>query len=332
MRIWFNHWFSQSYHFINALKEKGHYIIGTNERNTCVYKENSNEFYLEPVFDNESDYIDWALKFAKEHNIEIFFVRRNMSAVVHNIKKFEALKVKVICETDVEMFDILQGKNSTMDFFRQFDICNVPDMKIVKTLDEFKKAYKELKKKHEYLCIKYNKDEGGQSYKLISPRKPNISRIKENNGLTYTYEYICDCLKTVDSFEEIVVMPYLNGTEISVDCLKTKNGLIAVPRYKLNNRVTKIVLDEKFIDIANKISEKINLEQPYNIQFKYHDDELYLLEINTRLSGGAWKAKYLGCDFVNLCIDKLDGKDIVFIPSAKEVNISNIEEGVILDI
>lgn len=333
MKIWFNHWFSTAYHFIDMLKEKGYYVVATNERETCVYKENANEFYLEPVFENKDEYLNWCLDFCKKHNIKIFFVKRNMDIIVKNIHLFEEKNIKVICENDYEKYSLLQNKYKTMEYFKELNICNVPEMKIVNTISEFKQVYKEMSQKYDNLCIKYNIDEGGQSYKLISDREPNLDRISENNGLVYSYDYICKCLESVENFKDLVIMPYLNGTEISIDCLGFGNDLLAIPRYKLNNRVTKLDMDEELIHIAKQFYNALKLNGPFNIQFRYHNNVLYLLEINTRLSGGSWKAKYIGCEFPNLCVDKFLGKLTKFPKvTKKEVNLSNIESVVELNL
>lgn len=42
----------------------------------------------------------------------------------------------------------------------------------------------------------------------------------------------------------------------------------------------------------------------------HHNDELYVLDVNTRLSDDAWKAKYVGVDFMSLAIHSLIGDDI----------------------
>ena len=49
MIIWFNHWFSTAYYFIEQAKALGNYVIATNQRDTCVY-------YKEVYYETISDY------------------------------------------------------------------------------------------------------------------------------------------------------------------------------------------------------------------------------------------------------------------------------------
>lgn len=328
MRIWFNHWFSTAYHFIDMMKEHNHYVIASNERDTCVYQTNADEFYLEPIYEKDL-YVDYCVQFCKEHNIDVFFPKRGMDVIIKNLHKFE--NVKIVCETSIEKYELLQDKVKTAKWFEKHNICNVPEMHLCTNVYEFKFWYERMIQKYEKLCIKYNQDEGGMSYKLITDMVPSISRISFTNSSAYSYEYICQCLETVEKFKPLILMPYLSGTEVSIDCLGIEQDLIAVPRFKLSNRVTKLSLQEDLIKIAKDFQNKMNLNGPYNIQFRYHNNDLYLLEVNTRLSGGSWKAKLIGIEFPVLCLNKFAGNKVeVPTPLKKEMCISNIESAVIL--
>lgn len=325
MRIWINHWFSTAYYFVEMLKNNGYEVIGSNERDTCVYKTNVDEFYLEPKYD-ESTYVDYCLKFCINHKIDVFFIKRGMNVIINNLKKFDAINVKVICEQDKDKFFMLQDKFATMNYFKNKSYINIPEMEIVTNVDEFIEAYNKLHTKYDKICIKYNQDEGGMSYKLISDRKPSLSRISENNGLVYSLSYVISCLSSEENFKPLIVMPYLEGTEISIDCLGLNNNLIAIPRYKLSNRVTKIDMDENLINLANNIYNDLKLDGPFNIQFRYSKNKLYLLEINTRLSGGSWKEQFVGCEFPVLCVKKFTN-ELKELPKIdfKTMELSNLE-------
>lgn len=330
-RIWLNHWFSTAYHFVNLLKEDGHTIIATNLRDTCVYAQNADEFYLEPEIEGEQ-YLDWALSFCQTHRIDIFFPKRQLGLITKQQTRFKDIGVKVVCESDILRYELLQNKFKTMQFLKSCDLhgFQIPEMEVVTTVFDFVIAEDKLSKKYGDICMKYNIDEGGQSYKRIKERRPSLSRLRENNGLVYSYDYVLSCLETVRQFPELIVMPYLNGEELSVDCLDTGLEFVANVRHKCSNRVTKISCVDKLIDACRELQKILRLEMPYNVQFRYHNDVLYLLEINTRLAGGAWKASYVGHRFPNLAIDKLNQCVKPVIRLRDEVVLSNIEEAVIL--
>lgn len=329
MVIWFNHWFSTAYYFIEQAKKAGHYVIATNERDTCVYKMNADEFYIEEVMDSER-YISWAINFCKNHDVDIFFCKRHMIDISKQIDKFNGIGVKVIVES-YENIKIFESKQSTFEFFKKHNICNVPEMFIVNDINSFLSRYKYLKEKYPTVCCKLNIDEGGQSFKKISTAPYSIDTLKFNQGFSIQENDLFKILEKESSFEDIVLMPYLNGTEYSIDCFNTKSGLVAVPRYKLNNRVTRLENNKNLIDIANKFQKESGLISAYNIQLRENDGELYLLEVNTRLAGGSWKDSFVGFNFVNLIIDNINGlaTDLESIYNKfHKMDISNIENAI----
>lgn len=309
MRVWFNHWFSTAYYFIDSLKKEGFYVIATNKRESCVYKTNADEFYVEPDVENE-EYIAYCLDFCKSHNVDVFVPRKGMKYIIQHLDEFTALGIKVLCESNKEVFEIFDSKVKTASYFEDLNIVSVPESILVDSVDEFISAYNTIKANWGEVCIKYDSDEGGQSYKRISSHKPNIGRIAENNGLVYSLEYVIACLESAETFKPVVVMPYLDGTEISVDCLGVGSKFIAVPRQKLSNRVTHFEQDSRLYAICRELWRASGLTAPFNIQFRYNKDTLYILEVNTRLSGGSWKAKYVGVDFMSLAIHNLLGDDV----------------------
>lgn len=334
MNIWFNHWFSSAYHYMESLKKSGNRIIVSNERESCIHRAIADEFH-EDIPETDSLYAEWAFGFAKRHQIDLFFVKRGMGQIIDKVMEFESNGIKTICPHDKSLFDIMQDKSKTYEYMKErlkYTDIKIPDYQIVSTLDEFEKAFDDLGGNDgRQLCIKYNIDEGGQSYKLVSPRKPRIGRISENNGLTYTYQYIADCMATCDRFQEIMVMPYLEGPEISIDCITTPFGVTAVSRHKLSNRVTKVAFvnpDDRLIAGFQGFSEE---SFPFNIQYRMHNGDAYLLEMNPRLSGGAWKASYIGIDFAKIALccatRMIDSRPK---PTTNEVSLGNLENCIIL--
>lgn len=310
MVVWFNHWFSTAYYFMESLKGRCH-IIASNERYNCLYKEIADEFYVEPAIGEGESYIAFCLDFCKTHNVDVFVPRRGMHYIIRNLAQFEELGVKVLCESDEELFNVFDSKYKTASYFEGLKLLSVPQTLLATNLEEFDHAYQRIARTWGTACIKYDTDEGGLSYKKIEDKDYNINRLIENDGLTYSFKFIWECLKTVGTFKPLVVMPYLNGEEVSVDCLGLEGGFVAVPRYKVSSRITRLKQDWDLYEICKKFWEITKMKAPFNIQFRYHNGELYILEVNTRLSGGSWKARYVGVDFIDLAVRNLVGESVV---------------------
>ena len=130
----------------------------------------------------------------------------------------------------------------------------------------------------------------------------------------------------------LIVMPYLSGREVSVDCLSTPQGNIIVPRFK-NGRFSEIKFDDEIISVAEKILSVLKVDVPINIQFRFDAEKFFLLEINPRMSGGL-KLSCLGAgvNIPDIAINQLLGVEKVWSrPEKKFCRVANIETPIVID-
>lgn len=336
MRIWFNHWFSSAYRIIELLKKEYNencFIVGTNDKQDCVYKKVCDLFEKEPIFQEENDYINWALDFCKKHKIEIFFPRRNMVSISKRKKDFEKINVTVILSAESDVMELFNDKGKTYIDMKNNNLCPIPDFKIVNTVKEFQDAYRYLKENHplDRITFKYSCGEGATSFRVIDSKVSDLSVLDTGVGLKLTFEDSIKLLSTKNEFKDLMVMPYLKGPEISIDCLNLKNQFLGICRNKMGSRVTEIYQDKTLLDISKNVAEHYNLYGPFNIQFRMHNDIPYLLEINTRMSGGIHMSCLSGINFPYLAIENALNKKIVKQSiSNLPIRVSQIETPIIL--
>lgn len=123
-----------------------------------------------------------------------------------------------------------------------------------------------------------------------------------------------------------MVMPYLDGPEISVDCLQTCTGVIAIPRFKSAGRHEEICFDSELIEVTKKIVARSGLEQPCNVQYRVGNGIIYLLEINTRMSGGIpMSCLGTGVNIPGIALCKLLGRHVSWTLPEKNTMVSYIE-------
>jgi len=308
-RVWLNHWFSSAYHIIKLIRNDNNidfYIIGTNENNNSVIKTACDEWYIEPRYENDAQYVDFCLKFCKINSIDIFVPRRGMLAICKRIKEFEQIDVKVLIDNDYSKVAALNDKQKTYELFLKHNIGFIPPNEVINTIDEFKHAYDKMACFDERVCFKFVQDEGATSFRVIDNSMEGYNGLYKLPGLKITYKDALAALCQPKKLPSIIVMPYLSGQEVSVDCLKTLYGNVIIPRYKTNGRIEEIKYDKDLIGICNSFYDKIGINYPCNIQFKYHKDIPYLLEVNTRMSGGIQLA-CLGADvnIPNIAVNQL---------------------------
>ncbi|WP_242848082.1 hypothetical protein [Ruminococcus sp. HUN007] len=65
--IWFNHWFTQAYNFIELLKQdQRNYVIASAKKVPFAFGAAADERYSEPTGINGDDYAEWCLDFCKK--------------------------------------------------------------------------------------------------------------------------------------------------------------------------------------------------------------------------------------------------------------------------
>lgn len=285
-RIWLNHWFSTAYHIILLLKrdDPDFYIIGSNERAVSPIMDVCDEWYQEPVLRDE-EYVEFCLQFCWEHQIDLFMPRRGALAISRHIDRFEQMGVKVMVDA-YNIMQMLNHKDQAYAVFLREKIGIVPEHYIVTDVEQFQRGYHTLLEHGHRVCFKFVRDEGGKSYRLIDNDRRGYRALFKKLTTRMTFEEVIQALSERETFSPIIMMPYLPGDEVSVDCLKTSRGLIAVPRVKDASRIEKVRYDSQILGFCRDLYAKLPLEQPCNIQFKYLDGVPYILEVNTRMSGG----------------------------------------------
>ncbi len=132
---------------------------------------------------------------------------------------------------------------SPMNCSEKKQIGYVPDYYIVKNAAEFLDAYNELVDAGRQVCFKFVNDEGGKSYRLIDNSNKDFNSLHyPQSSSRMSLENVMKALNEREEFEPIMVMPYLSGNEVSVDCLKTSSGVIMIPRVKGMTRVESVYL------------------------------------------------------------------------------------------
>ncbi|MBR3630305.1 MAG: hypothetical protein IKN55_07535, partial [Oscillospiraceae bacterium] len=236
VRIWMNHWFSTAYNIIEMLRqdEPDFYVIGTNESPYAGYRVKCDEFYTEPSL-SEEDYVRFALDFCKTHEINVFMPRRRLMAISRHKAEFEALGVKVMID-DYALVELLNCKTRAYQALADSGL-PIPEYEIVTNAAAFRAAYERLSASYQQVCFKFERDEGGKSYRLIDNTRKGYTALFKKQSTRMTFEDAYAALQEVESFPPMILMPYLPDDEISADCLNTASGLIVLPRIKNPTRV-----------------------------------------------------------------------------------------------
>ena len=325
IRIWFNHWFRTAYSLVELVKQHGGvYVIGSHSQEFSPIRIVCDEWYTEEYLPEE-EYVEYCLRFCREHSIDVFIPHRHMTGIAKNISRFNETGVKVLSDS-FELLSLFENKARAYALYKGSCV-NVPEYRTVCNIDEFKDAYATLSDCYESLCVKFVKDEGAQSFRRIVRNIDPFDDLHRYTGFKISEKELFSALASRESFEDLMVMPYLDGIEVSVDCLRTDGGLIALPRFKGAARIERLRFDDCILDMTQKVLELADLQYPCDVQFKYLGDKPYLLEVNARMSGGLpMSCAASGINVPSLALSKLCSKGCPMPHYLREEKIfSNVE-------
>ncbi|MDR1921682.1 MAG: ATP-grasp domain-containing protein [Candidatus Adiutrix sp.] len=344
-RVWLNHWFSTAYHIINMIREDAYFrVVGSGADAHRVYRAVCDEWHEEPPWRDGRQYVNFCLEFCASRKIDVFVPQRGLQDICGRLADFEKAGVRVLLEADYGLVSTLNDKAATYEFFRgtkregqaaeaagagETLARHLPPYRVVNDAAGFRAAYAELKRPDNRLCLKFSRDVGAASFRVIDDRLERDLALAV--GAKISYAAAERILANMGSFPDLMVMPYLTGREVSVDCLKNPGGDIFIPRFKSGGRLETIEYDEEIIEICENIQKRLAFEQPYNIQFKYHDGLPYLLEINARMSGGL-HLSYAGTkiNIPNIAVNRLIGINKKAVWDKTGSAVSYVETPVVL--
>lgn len=332
VKLWFNHWFSTARNIIELIRENNPnlYVIGTNENPYSVIKGVCDEWYQEPTLKGEK-YLEFCLDFCNTHGIDVFIPKREMLKISQQRKSFEDIGVKVMVDS-YQIVSVLNHKEVAYDYFKKNGIGMVPDYEIVTNVDDFIKAYDKLKSKYEQVCFKFSMDEGGKSFRLIENQRNGYSSLFKSQNMRMALDNVLYALSERETLDPIMIMPFLPDEEVSVDCLETGQGLIALPRVKGNYNYETIFYDDDILQLCKTFQSQAKLKCPYNVQFKYLDKVPYFLEVNTRMSGGIHMACHAsGVNIPQIALNKLLGKESEWFDKRETKIIAQVLQAITIE-
>ena len=335
-RIWFNHWFSTAYHLIQLMRDgtdEPLYIIGSNRNDHAIYRRACEEWHTEPEIRSDEEYVSFCLEFCRQHEVDIFVPRHRITSIAKQLDSFKEIGVLVLGGRNAEPMQILDSKQATYTFFAQHGLSDwIPEYLAAHSFSEFCAAYETLHSKGFRVCYKLAEDEGALTFRVIDNNLEQLSALYSKPNTKVTLSAAQSILQGYDFSIPMLVMPYLDGPEISVDCLRTSQGNIAIPRYKTNTRYSVVRFDAQIMSLSNRILDILDLNAPLNLQFRLHQGKTFLLEINPRMSGGLQlSCLATGINLPAIALQQLLGKDLPWsYPDLEEQRVAHIETPICL--
>ncbi len=335
MRIWFNHWFSTAYHLIQLMRaDEDVTVIGSNRNSDAIYRFVCDEWEQEPTASDNTTYVDKCLQFCTNHAVDVFVPRHALSEIAAARDSFESSGTHVLCSENAELIRILDDKSLAYKYFSERGLEEwIPPYAVANSFSEFKHMCCSLSSRFQRICYKLVRDEGAVTFRVLDSHLEDISSLRNAPNQKISLHTACKILEQYDFSVSVLIMPYLKGPEISVDCLKTNTGWIIIPRFKRNHRYTDVNFDIDIMRISKRILECINISAPLNLQFRMNQGKPFLLEINPRMSGGLQLSCIAsGINIPNLALHELlnDPKEWSY-PEKTIHHVAQIESPILIE-
>jgi biotin carboxylase len=300
LRIWLNRTFATNYHVVNMLKKNPDrtrvQVLGSHVDPDSPVLTVCDEQYSEPVHLTADDYVEYALGFCRDHRVDVFWPTWQQEAIAHAAARFATAGVTVM----VSGADAIRAFDDKAHTYRIAQALNipVPEHHIVTTVDEFATAYTTIKDNgHAQVCFKPTVGVGAEGFRIVSNGPRTFESLSAKAGDHISYDETVALLSQREVFAPLMVMPFLAGGEASVDTIAFEGDtLMAVPRFKRpGTRAVELLDAPHLVKETAKLVAEHKLSYLANAQFRFDDaGEHFLLEVNTRASGGLFQSCLAG--------------------------------------
>lgn len=308
LRIWFNRPFATSYWLFDMLRNNpdGYpvKIYATQTDPTSPVFQGVDYGELEPDLQGEA-YVDWALDFCERHGIELFFPRKWIELIVEAEDRFAALGVKLIASSP-KAIRLFEDKNLTYRSASEAGVA-VPPWRVASDAASFERELNSLRDEldpSDRIVVKPTVGVGAQGFRILEDTTKTINGIL-SGGLRVSSEELIQGYERAEAarekLPELMLLPYLEEPELSVDCLSSPGGelLKTIPRAKLSGR-QRLFTDEypEAVELIERLYAGRDLRYITNTQLRWWRNELVLLETNTRPAGGLYATSLTGVNLI----------------------------------
>ncbi|MBF0624525.1 MAG: ATP-grasp domain-containing protein [Magnetococcales bacterium] len=289
MKVWFNKGLSNTFdalRIIRAADTTSAMILRASHTDPfSAVSKAADEFMVEPGDMDDTSYVDWCLNQCLEHGVEIFVPQRRREAISGHRMAFDANGVRVSVMGTPDVMEMVDRKHELYDALKGMDV-PVPPYMTFRTVTEFDTAVAEIGERVDRLCVKPCVGVYGAGFRVLDREGCELKRILSGDSFRTSSDAFRTALAGSSQDRDMMLMAYLPGTERSVDVLAHRGRLVrAISRVKVGSHQI-LETAGRSVDIASCLTERFALDGVFNLQTKEWDGISYLLEVNSRMSGG----------------------------------------------
>ncbi|MFJ1704583.1 ATP-grasp domain-containing protein [Kitasatospora sp. NPDC088346] len=295
VRVWLNRTYSENVFFIDQLRAAPRpvEIHATHTDPDSPVLAAADFGSLEPDRLSPEAYVEFALEFCARRQIDVFVPRVGQLAVAVRRRDFEAVGTALVCPSAAAIA-VFESKT---DGYAAMDTIGLPTplWRHVRTAEELLAAVEEIEADGGRPCLKPATGAGGEGFRILTREPFGLRRLAGAPDATVQLDQVAAALAASGGSADLLVMPYLDGPEVSVDCLATADGrlLTAVGRAKRGRR-RHFTTDPAYLEPTRRLIEAFGVSYLSNVQFRHHRGRPVVLDVNTRPSGGLHQLRLCG--------------------------------------
>ncbi|MDX1990482.1 MAG: ATP-grasp domain-containing protein [Candidatus Obscuribacter sp.] len=296
-RVWFNQGMpllEEVFEVVKAVGDSSIFIICSHRLLDFPAGRKCDLFVKEPDNLSDADYLEYCLRFAEEHHVDLFVPSSRAPLLVANRERFSSIDVKLMVAGEADVLEMIRSKTECYEALGA-GLVPMPEYRVFSDLAGFEAAYAAMAPRHDKVCFKPVAGVFAHGFRVVVPDGGAFDRLMDTGPYTATTSVGLSEARIIfgerESFEPFMLMEYLEGRERSVDCIAEKGKLVrSIIRLKDTHSTQLMEANPHVDELIDRIVGKLKLDGVFNVQFKDHNGEPYLLEINSRMSGGLHKA------------------------------------------
>ncbi len=289
MKIWFNKGLSNTFDVLTLIRAHDPQaelrLRASHTEPLAAIAQAADEFAVEPTALSEAEYVDWCLAQCLEHSIDLLVPHRQRLAIARQRQRFEAHGIALSLMGDAAIMALVERKNALYDDLRTSAI-PLPPYWVFRSLADFDALLADHRDPALRLCVKPSEGIYGSGFRLLEWDGNDMQRLLAGDHMHLSVDAFRAALAGSPQEREMMLMVYLPGIERSVDVLAQRGRMVcAVARVKRGSHQV-LETSGPSIDIAAELTARYQLDGLFNLQTKEWEGQPYLLEINSRMSGG----------------------------------------------
>ena len=300
-------------------KRSGIRLIGADADANAPSRKDFDRFHQIPMA-KDPGFVSAILGICEAEKVDLLVpvVTRELAVLAANREAFEEQGTR-IAVMDNDKLTIANNKGRLFNALEANGIRTAP-YKLARTVAEVEEAIDAIGKGNRGVVVKPVEGNGSRGVRIIDRERSAFDAYfsSKPDGLYTSKEELIRTLSEKAPFPvELMVMKLLPGKEYSVDIVAMKGRVqAAVCRVGLtvvsSNQTSSVIVDEpKVLEMCEKVVRALGLSGNIGFDLKEDEDgEVYILEINPRLTGGIVTCLAAGANMPWLGIQSWLGEEV----------------------